>query len=118
MTQKEEIINKIKQWLETEKKINEFSTQLRELRKNKKNLNVELMEIMKTNDIDCFDCNSGQIVYTKNNVKKALNKKSLYKILQEFDNINNTNSANIICNYILENRETQIRENIKLKPNK
>lgn len=115
---KNEIINKIKSWLEIEHKISEFSKQLRELRKIKKELNVELLEIMKTNDIDCFDCNSGQILYTKNNVKKALNKKSLFSILTNYDNENNTQSANQLCEYILENREIQVRENIKLKVNK
>ena len=118
MNDQEGNIQKIKQWLDIEQKINHFSKQLRELRKLKKELNVDILEIMKVNDIDCFDCNSGQIIYTKSNVKKAINKKSLLSILQSYDNENNTETANQLCNYILENRETQIRENIKLKINK
>ena len=65
------LVQHIKQWLDLESKITEQSRQLRELRKQKKELSVGLMEVMKTNEIDCFDCNSGQLMYTKNIKKLA-----------------------------------------------
>ena len=114
------IIDKIKSWLEIERKIIDSSSKLRELRKTKKGLNEELLEIMKTNDIDCFDCTSGKIIYTKNKTKGAINKKYLEKILNSYylNNNSNTDEASKLCEYILDNREIKINENIKLKQNK
>ena len=75
---KENMVQKIKQWLAIETKINQLSREIRELRAMKKSINPELLTIMKENEIDCFDCNSGKITYTKNNVKKTINKKYLH----------------------------------------
>ena len=43
--------NKIKQWLAVEQKIKELSLQLKQYR-GFKELNVDLLDIMKTNEID------------------------------------------------------------------
>ena len=115
---KEYMVYKIKQWLAMENKIGELSRQLKELRNAKKELNVDLMEIMKTNEIDCFDCNSGKISYTRTNVKKSINKKYLANVLQQFYGDQHTKEAEDVCNFILDNREITVRENIKLKKNK
>ena len=112
------MVYKIKQWLAMENKIGELSRQLKELRNAKKELNVDLMEIMKTNEIDCFDCNSGKISYTRTNVKKSINKKYLANVLQQFYGDQHTKEAADVCNFILDNREITVRENIKLKKNK
>ncbi len=112
------LVQHIKQWLDLEHKITENSRQLRELRKQKKELSVGLMEVMKTNEIDCFDCNSGQLMYTKNNVKKSINKKYLNTILNQYFQDTDKEEAEKICEYIMENRSVDVRENIKLKKKK
>ena len=112
------LVQHIKQWLDLESKITEQSRQLRELRKQKKELSVGLMEVMKTNEIDCFDCNSGQLMYTKNNVKKSINKKYLNSVLNEYFQDSNQEEASKLCEYIMENRSVDVRENIKLKKKK
>ena len=109
------MVQKIKNWLAVESKITELSNQLKELRKMRKDLNVDLLEIMKTNEIDCFDCNSGKIMYTKNNVKKTISKKYLTDILQKYYGSENSNQAENLCNFILENRQIEVKENIKFK---
>ena len=82
-------------------------------------MNLDLVDIMKTNDIDCIDCNSGQqIKYTRNSVKKTINKTYLHEILTKYCSENNMEESDKICNYILENRVTEIKENIKLKKKK
>lgn len=111
------MVNKIKQWLAVEQKINELSTHIKQYRALKKELNVDLLEIMKTNEIDCFDCQSGKITYTRNNVKKGINKKYLHSILNQYFG-ENSNKAEDVCNFILENRQVEVKENIKLKPTK
>lgn len=107
----------IKKWLNLESNINEYSSKLRELRKQKRNLNNEVVEIMKTLNIDCFDCNSGQIIYSTNKVKKSLNQKSLYKILNNYfiQSSYSLEEVDKLSNFINENREVQTKEIIKLK---
>lgn len=112
------VIEKIKNWLEIESEIINLSSKLRQLRKTKKALNEDLVEIMKTHDIDCFDCTKGKIMYTKNKTKSAINKKYLEKILNSYYSQNNSEEATKLCNYILDNRDIKINENIKLKQNK
>ena len=117
---KEENVLIIKQWLDIESKISQHSGILRQLRKEKKQLNGALLDIMKANDIDCFDCNSGQITYIKNNVKRGLNQKVLYELLGDYFTSQNANSneAEKLCKYIQDNRGVEIKETVKLKKNK
>lgn len=110
-----ELVQTIKTWMEVESKITSLGKELRELRKTKKTLNASLMEVMKENEIDCFDCTSGQITYTKNNVKKSINKKYLNDILGKYFENTQSEEAEKLCNFILDNRDVQVRENIKLK---
>jgi hypothetical protein len=116
----EESVSIIKQWLDIESEISHYSAILRELRKKKKQLNFSLLNIMKENNIDCFDCNSGQITYTKNNVKRGLNQKVLHELLGNYFSSNNANpnEAEKLCKYIQDNRGTDIKESVKLKKNK
>ena len=118
MDNKSVLISKIKSWLEIEQQISNLSAQLRELRKQKKDLNLDLVDVMKTNEIDCFDCNSGKLMYTKTNVKQSINKKYLHDILSKYYQEQDNEEADKICNYILDNRDVKVRENIKLKKNK
>ncbi len=109
------LVQTIKQWLDLEDKISQMSKELRDMRKRKKELNMSLMGVMKENEIDCFDCNNGQIMYTRNNVKKSINKKYLHDILGKYFQDESSDEAIKLCSYILENRDVQVRENIKLK---
>lgn len=110
-----ESINHIKTWLEIDDKISHHSTILRELRKEKKTLNEKLLSIMKSNDVECFDCNSGQIMFIKNNVKKGLNQKMLHELLNQYFSSANPGEAEKLCKYIQDNRSIQIKESVKLK---
>jgi len=116
----DESVSVIKKWLELETKISEHSAVLRQLRKEKKDLNTELLNIMKHNNIDCFDCNSGQITYMKNNVKQGLNQKVLHQLLGNYFNSQhaNPNEADKLCKYIQDNRGVEIKESVRLKKNK
>ena len=114
----QQLVSSIKEWLDIETKITEYSKELRELRKRKKILNLSLMQVMKDNEIDCFDCNNGQIMYTRNNVKKPVNKKYLNDVQEKYFEGQNHEEATKLCNYILDNRDIQVHENIKLKKKK
>ena len=84
MSSKEELVNIIKEWIENDEKVKELQTIIKEYKNKKKKLTHELLSIMKTNEIDCFDINSGKIVYCKSKTKASLNKKTLIETLEKF----------------------------------
>jgi hypothetical protein len=78
--------------------------------KTKKECTDGLKSIMKEREIESVNVNNvGQILYTKNEVKKSINKKYLNDILNQYYSTT-PQAAKEICDYILENRETQIKE--------
>jgi len=110
------LIQKIKKWLEYESKITNLQKEIKELKKNRVIVSNELKTIMKNKDLDCIDVNDGKILYTTTQVKKGINKKYLSDVLTKY--FEDNNRAEEICQFILENRESQVKENIKLKKDK
>ena len=113
MADKAFLVDKIKKWLESENKINSLQKELKEIKKNKKQLTSELTEIMKNKQLECIDVTQGQILYTKNQSKKGINKKYLTETLGKF--YEDPDRAKELCEFILDNRETTVKENIRLK---
>ena len=95
-----------------------IDNEIRELQKQqstrkveKKKISETLIEIMRKNEIDCFDINDGQIIYNKKSVKKPITKKILFDILSKYYK-GDSNKAEDMQNYILENREEVVKESI------
>jgi len=110
-----QLADKIKKWLDCDGRINELQKQLRVLKKTKKEASDDLAILMKEREVESVNIsNVGQIMYTKNTVKKGINKKYLNEILAEYYKTNPV-LAKEVCDFILENRESQIKENIRLK---
>ena len=107
------LIQKIKKWLEYESKIATLQKEIKELKKNKGVVSNELKIIMKSKDLECIDVNNGKILYTTTQVKKGINKKYLSDVLNKY--FEDEGRAEEICQYILDNRESHVKENIKLK---
>jgi hypothetical protein len=116
MNEKTILVEKIKRWLDTETKINNIQKELKELRKQKKALSGDLSVIMKSKQIECIDVTHGQIIYTQKETKKGINKKYLSDILSKY--YKDDGQAKEICTFILENRESSVKENIRLKAHK
>jgi len=109
------LADRIKRWLEVDQRINELQKQIRLLKKTKQTTTDELTSLMKEREVESVNVNNvGQIVFTTNKVKKGINKKYLSDILTEYYKTNPT-LAKEVCDFILENRESQIKENIRLK---
>jgi len=117
METKEQLVNNIKEWIKIDNEITELKSNIKDKNKNKKMLTENLLTVMKTNEIDCFDINGGALVYKKNKVKKPINGKSLLTVLQNYYKTE-TNIAEELTKYIMENREEQIKESIKRKIDK
>ena len=115
MTTKEELVTTIKQWMLIDSEIKQFQKEIKEKRQIKKNLAEKLVEVMKTNDIDCFDMSDGKIVYTKNKVRAPLSKKHLIDCLEKYFSEVPSIDSGEITNFIMENREIKFKDNIRHK---
>ena len=94
MTSQEELIQNVKGWLNIDDEIKELQKSIREKKKNKKVFTENLVNIMKENEIDCFDITDGKLLYTKNKVKQSLSKKHLLNALGAYFQNDGTNMWN------------------------
>ena len=76
---KEQLIGTVREWINIDNEIKNLQKTIKEKRNEKKDLTVNLVSVMKENDIDCFDISDGKLMYTQNKVKSALSKKHLIK---------------------------------------
>ena len=108
---KDNIIN----WLKFDNEIKELQKLIKLKRKEKKEVTNDIVEVMRTNEIECFDAGGeGKLIYTKNKSKAPLSKKHLLASLGTYFNGDN-DGANKLADFILSTREDKIKETIKRK---
>lgn len=117
METKEQLVNNIKEWIKIDTEIAELKAQIKDRNNKKKTLTENLVTVMKTNKIDCFDINGGALVYKTSKTKKPINGKTLLAALQNYYKTD-PNVANDIAKYVMDNREEQVKETIKRKIDK
>jgi hypothetical protein len=117
MDTKEELVKHIRGWIQIDNDISALQKQMKTLREDKKNLTASLVDVMKSNEIDCFDINDGKLIYAKSKYKKPINKKSLADALQSYFK-DDSEMAQEVSEYILNSREETIKESIKRKKEK
>ena len=108
------LINNVKEWIEIDNELKELQKAAKERRQRKKELTEQLVNVMKTNEIDCFDINGGKLIYSKNKVRTALSKKHLLKALTMFYK-NDPSQVTEVTNFILNSRDEKIKETIRRK---
>ena len=116
MQTKEQLVDHIKAWLKVENEIVDLRRAMREKREEKKKLSNELLEVMKENDIDCFDIKNGKLMTTKVRVKETVNKKMLLRVLADY--MDEPEDVAKLTDYILESRQVKEKEYIRQKINK
>ena len=114
METKEQLIGNIKEWIKMDTEINKLKAELREKNIKKKQITENLMSVMKTNNIDCFDIHGGALIYKKSKLKKPINQKTLLSCLQQYYK-ENKQGAEDVAKYIMDNREEQVKETIRRK---
>jgi len=114
MSTKEELINVIRGWVKTDNEIKQLQCELKNKKNEKKAITEQLVEIMKTNEIDCFDINEGKLVYKQNKSKAPLSKKHLLQSLTKYFP-ESKGEVDKICAFIMDTREDRIKENIERK---
>jgi hypothetical protein len=114
METKEQLVNNIKEWIKIDGEIANLKADIKERNNKKKLLTNDLVNVMKSNEIDCFDINDSALVYKKNKVKKPINGKTLLQALQNYYK-EQPNIAEDLTKHIMDSREEQIKETIKRK---
>jgi DNA mismatch repair ATPase MutS len=114
MSTKEILVKTIRDWVKIDNELRALKKE-EVIRKNdKKDLTNTLMEIMKSNEIDCVDIKDGQLCYTQTNIKKPITKKNLMNILSKYYK-GDMDKANNLTEYISNNREEISKESITRK---
>lgn len=111
---KELLLSTVRDWLQIDNDLRQLNKALKERRDKKKELSNVLVDVMRNNQIDCFDVNDGQIMYKCNKVKAPLNKQHILKCLSELFK-NEPAKVETITQYILETRPEKIRETVTRK---
>ena len=114
---KEELISSIKEWIKIDNEILNHTKEIKDMKKKQKLLTNSLVNVMKNNQLECFDINGGKILYKKSKCKKPINTKTLLNTLKTYYN-ETPNKAEEITEYILKNREEVIKETIRRKLDK
>lgn len=117
METKEQLVVNIKEWIQIDSEISKLKAEIKERNNKKKMLTTNLVTVMKSNAIDCFDINGGALVYKKSVVKKPINGKMLLQTLQNYYK-NDPNMAENLTKHILDNREEKVKETIQHKIDK
>ena len=111
---KEQVKDYLRQWIRVE---SEISTLTQEIKKRKlihQQLSSSLMDVMRKNEIDCFDITNGKIVYSKTKTRPPLNKGQLKSALLTYYK-EDTESANSLNEFLIASRVEKVREAIKMK---
>ena len=81
---KELLITNIKKWVKLDNEIRAIKKEETKRKNEKKQLNEDLISLMKSNEIDCIDIKDGQICYNQKSVKKPITKTYLLNILSKY----------------------------------
>jgi len=103
METKEQLVNNIKEWIKLDNEITQLKNEIKERNNMKKTLTTNLVSVMKTNQIDCFDINGGALVYKTSKVKKPINGKTLLAALQNYYKTD-TKMAEELAKHVMDSR--------------
>lgn len=114
METKEQLITNVKEWIKIDGEISKLRSEIKEKNNKKKQLTNDLVVVMKSNAIDCFDINGGALIYKQNKIKKPINGKTLLSALKNYYK-NEPKIAEDLAKHVMDSREEQIKEVIKRK---
>ena len=117
METKDQLIFTIREWVRLDNEIRKLHREQLNRKNEKKSLSNSLLQTMKNNNIDCFDINDGQLMYSKTNVKKPITKKILLELLARYYQ-GDLLKATDLNDFILNNREDVVKETIVRKIDK
>jgi hypothetical protein len=111
---KDQIKDHLRQWIRVENEISALSSEIKKRKLIHQQLSASLLEVMRKNDIDCFDITNGKIVYSKVKHRAPLNNGQLRTALATYYK-DDTEKANNLTEFLLSSRVEKTRESIKMK---
>ena len=111
---KEELISNIKEWIKIDTEISKLKLEIKTKTNRKKTITEGLVNVMKSNSIDCFDINGGALVYKQKKTKKTISGKFLLAQLEEYYK-DQPEIAKDITKKVLDNRIQVVKDEIKRK---
>lgn len=114
---KEEMIMHIKKWIQFDNDIKQLQDDLKAKKESRKQHTQQLVSIMKSNEIDCFDVNNGKLLYSKTKVKAPLNKTQMVQALMSYFN-NDEPRVRELEDRLMSARTEKVTETIRRKINK
>lgn len=114
---KDELILNIKEWIKIDNEISKLKTEVKEKTNKKKELTETLVNVMKSNAIDCFDINGGALVYKQKKTRRTISGKFLLSQLEEYYK-EQPELAKEITKRVLDNRIEVVKDEIKRKIDK
>ena len=110
----ENLIEIVKQWIETDEALKEKQTEVRHLRTKRKELTTMLSEIMEEKNISGLNLsNDSRLVHKKQRVKSGITKKLLTESLTTL--FTDAGEVKEILDFILSQRSEKITSNIERK---
>lgn len=106
-----ELVPVIQEWRRIYEELEELKQQTGERKKRVKLLDNIIMEKMKMGNIGALNLKNGQILYKKKETKEGLTPKTVQKLLTE--HFQDEKAAAEAMKYMLENRESRIKEKIQ-----
>jgi hypothetical protein len=114
---KEEMITHIKKWMQYDNDIKQLQNELKTKKESRREHTEQLVKIMKSNEIDCFDVNNGKLLFSRTKVKTPLNKSQMVQALMEYFN-NDEPRVRELEDRLMSARKEKITETIRRKINK
>lgn len=111
---KDQLKDHLRQWVRVENEISTLTAEIKKRRLIHQQLSASLLDVMRKNDIDCFDIANGRIVYSKTKVRAPLNNGQLKSALTTYYK-DDTEKVNSLTEFLLASRVEKTRESIKMK---
>ena len=111
---KDQLKDYLRQWVRVENEIGTLSAEIKKRKLIHQQLSASLLNVMRQNEIDCFDLANGRIVYSKTKTKVPLNNGQLKSALTTYYK-DDVDKASSLTEFLLSSRVEKTRESIKMK---
>ena len=108
---REQIVKNIKEWMQADEEIKQLQKVIKEKKMIKKEAADVLIDVMKENELQSFDLKEGKLIHSQRKTKQTISKKFLQETLSNYFK----EKAEAMTNYILEQRQERIKDELKHK---